>query len=147
MCDETLMKSLKECRGEEFFVCLEKYAEIVISVNIKKILTANAYDNAKALSKFDGNSISEIEDFMRNEFNEDMIEDGDTMKDYLGIFLKKQQNFKIVSGQRKTITSMAEECCKFYENQSTNQDQSTHEDTPVAQNQSWLLLGKLLLSR
>ena len=106
-------KPLKECTGDDFFKSLEEHVDCVIPATVKKLLTVNSYDNAKALSEFDHTSIEEIESFMRHDFNKDMIEDNETIRDYYGVFSKNQQNFKIVSGQSKIIRSLGDACRKL----------------------------------
>lgn len=111
---ELLKVKLKNSSGNKFFNNLEQYTECVIPLNLKNILKLNGYNTASSLCTFDDNSINEIEDFMRNHFTDDMLDNGETI-DYFGCFNKIRSKFVIVGGQKRFIFKLIETCRSLYE--------------------------------
>lgn len=120
----SLTNILRHSTEDEFYKCLETIINFKIPLIIKNILSVTQYTSAYAFRNFDKNSLHHIETFMRNNFNGDMIPDGELMKDFLGYYWRTQNKFKLVGGQITIIENIARECQKLYENetqQSTNQ--------------------------
>lgn len=114
MCDNLKFKS-----GEEFFDILQNKLDFTIPKDIKKILLFNYYDCAIALSKFDSESLKEVEATMRNDFKKEMLVAGETMNDYLCRYAENQINFKFFGGQIKLINAIVDYCQKLYEKPNT----------------------------
>ncbi len=75
-----------------------------IPVNITNVLQLNYYTNVTSLSKFDEKSIQEIKDFMRNDFDEQvMVPTGQDVADFLGIYARAQPKYKLLGGQTRII--------------------------------------------
>jgi hypothetical protein len=114
MMENELRITLTETSGIEFFDILEKHLNFKVPVTLKNVLTFNRYDNASALSKFNNDSISEIQECMRHIFENDMIDDKENIADYLGKFTKVQSKFILLSGELKLINIMVETCRRLY---------------------------------
>lgn len=76
---------MKTLKGDELFNHLEISVGFAIPSDIKKILQLTYYNTAITLSKFDNNSMNEIEQFMRDDFDSTMIDDEDQIENYLGL--------------------------------------------------------------
>lgn len=113
MCDEE--SSLKQSSGDEFYKQLEAFINFKIPPVIKNILRITQHNCAYSFLNFNEKSLNEIETFMRNDFNDDMIDDGSSTKDYLGFFWQAQEKFKLICGQTAIITNIAVECQRLYE--------------------------------
>lgn len=67
---------LKYKSGVEFFDLLQGNLDFTIPPDIKRILLFNYYDSAIALSKFDSDSVKEVEIAMRTDFIKDGRKNG-----------------------------------------------------------------------
>lgn len=76
---------------------------------IRKVLTLNLCNSAAGPCNI-GQSIDEIENFMRNSFTKSMLQKTEKMSEYLGLFTNNQKNFQFLSGQRR-ILSLISDCC------------------------------------
>lgn len=99
--------------GNDFFQRLEQHLSVIIPPLIKNILMLFEYNCAIVLAKFDDESIRSIEDDMRNNFTAELLNDGESMEQYLGRFLKCQQKFKFMDGHRKWFTIISDVCKHF----------------------------------
>lgn len=74
------------------------------------------YDSAYAFCNFDEtSSLKDIESFLRNDFNMETVPAGELKKNYLGYYSNAQEKFKLVCGQVKIISNIANECQKLYQ--------------------------------
>lgn len=78
------------------------------------ILTLHLLNNAVSLSRGITQSIEEVERFMRHDFNKKMLQTGETMTDYLGIWEKNQKKFQLMSGQKRILRVISEYCQSLY---------------------------------
>jgi hypothetical protein len=106
--------SLTLCSESDFFKELEKYVNFNIPIQIQNILNLNCYCSAVTMSRFNETSIRDIEHFMRNVFNDSMIEVNSSRRAYLGIFENNQSNFMLLSGQKTLLTIISEYCSALY---------------------------------
>lgn len=106
--------NLMQCSNDEFFTNYEKHFICQVPSKLKNILKINGYNNAYALSNFNENSTTEMERYMQQEFNSEMLREGQTITEFLGIYEKIQMKFKFVSGEKALIQKIAEECQKLY---------------------------------
>ena len=127
MSDEDV-SHLKSSEDDEFFEVLEKCVEFKIPVAIKNVLKFNYYSNAVTLSKFDQNSIKEMEEVMRHEFNMNMVPIGSDTKDYLCRYINNQEEFKFIGGQIRIINSLADYCRGIFKEQSKSQGTQNSEN-------------------
>lgn len=116
---EFLKTILTTCSGDDFFKTYEQYVNCVLPKNIKNILTLNAYKNAYAMSLLKNEQIKEIEQFMANDFCVDMLQNSESVKDYLGLYFREPQKFKLVSGEKALIMQIAEVCKTLFETQAS----------------------------
>lgn len=114
---DSLKITLQTCYGDEFFKNIEKYLGCHIPINIKNILKVCVYDNAYAMSILKDNQYKEMEEFMRCDFNSDMLGETQTAADFLGIYEKNRAKFKFVSGEKALMKNISKECLKLYEGQ------------------------------
>lgn len=114
---DSLKSSLRKCNGDEFFKNIEKYLGCQIPINIKNVLKVNVYDNAYAMSILNDNQYKEMEEFIRCDFNSDMLGENQTAADFLGIYEKNRAKFKFVSGEKALMKNISKECLKLYEGQ------------------------------
>lgn len=143
MSEETLHIHLKMSSDIEFFNALEKSVEIRMPLQLKNILKLNCYDSAVALSRFDDNSVREVEQFMRNGLTATMLKKNESLSDYLGIFSHDQTKFKILSGLKSTIKVISEHCSALYPPQVSDNvlplpSMSPQQISPILPNQSML---------
>lgn len=128
-----LNKRIKTCESKDFFQLLESLVECNVPLQLRNILTLNSCNSAVALSRNIFQTIDDIEFFMRNKFNKNMIRPSENLKDYLGIYVKQQKDFRILIGDRNTLCVIYEHCRKLYNvddiricaNESPKQSQST----------------------
>lgn len=104
--------NLFNCSGIVFFNKLEKAIESTVPEVLRNILLVNDIDCASVLSKLNNEFLGNIEKFMKNDFNADMIPEDHCIDDYLGKYRKHQQNFEFSTGQRIIINLMVEGCKK-----------------------------------
>lgn len=119
---------LKTSDGLEFFRYLELFIGLKIPVYTVKILIFHGYDNVYSLSRFDANSLIEMEKFMREKFKSKMLDNEDEVNQYLGDFCDNQSDFRFVSGQIRIFKSLADVCASMY-----HKDEVTIPDTTSAQ--------------
>lgn len=98
------------CKEDSFFNLIDKHSKLKIPVYLRKILVLCGYDSALVFSEFDDACICDIEQFIRHEFNSDLIERNEKVEDYLGICKNSQTNFKIVSGHKVLLKSASKHC-------------------------------------
>lgn len=114
MTNVSLKNQLKMCSAYDFFEIIEKYVECRIPCQMRNILRINSCTSAIALSRGCDTLVSEIEHFMKYQFNDDMLTSGESMKDYLGIFVNDKRNFKLLSGQKRMLQVLHEYCRLLY---------------------------------
>lgn len=110
-------KDLMESTGTEFFTKFEQYAKFKIPSPLKRVLILCSYDRVASLSGFDEKSVAEIEEFVRNIFNKDMIPANESIDDYLGIFSKIQTKYVIMSGEKNLLEKASQICAMVYRDQ------------------------------
>lgn len=110
-----IIDKLKQSSGSEFFKLLEEFIDFKIPTVIKNILSITHHSTAYAFCNFDETSLIEIESFMRDDFDSDMVPVGESKNDYLGYYSEAQDKFKLICGQVKVISNIARECQKLYE--------------------------------
>lgn len=71
-----------------------------------------------SLSEFDESTITEIEEFVRNVFSQDMIVGSVSIEKYLGIFSKKQKDIIVMSGEKKILKQISKVCSQLYDGSS-----------------------------
>ena len=79
--------------GSAFFEEIEKKLSIKIPTYLKNILDMFGFNNSLTFSKIDNTCIANMEKFMVNEFEDSMLSDGATTKDFFFIFDKCKQKF------------------------------------------------------
>lgn len=109
------MLKLLSAANANFFTCLEKLINFKIPLITKNLLSLNYYNSAYAFINFDDTALKDIEAFMCNDFHIDMIQEGESVKDYLGHYWQSQERFKLVGGQINMIKNIADTCRKLYE--------------------------------
>lgn len=114
MSNASLNYRLKTCNENEFFEILEKCVDFRVPSQLKKILTLNLCTSAIALSRGYTKLIEEIDDFMCNQFDNNMLKGTETMKDYLGLFVDNRKKFKLLSGQKRMLQVIYEYCRALY---------------------------------
>lgn len=114
MTDIGMKNRLKTCSENDFFELLKKCVKFRIPSQMKKILTLNLCNNAVALSGDLTQTIKEIESFMRYGFSVKLLKENDTITDYLGIWEDNQQEFQLMSGQKRMISFLFEYCRELY---------------------------------
>ena len=92
---------------------LEKQMPSKISPVMRKILLINDVDCIGVIGRIDNVYIQRIESFMKDDLNADMLETGETLKDYLGVYSKCQKQFKFTPGQTIVLRQMVDLCKKF----------------------------------
>lgn len=105
---------LSKYSGLEFFCKLEERLNTPISNVMKNILIVNGMDSALILSDYSDQTAEEIETFMRNSFQNAMINDSEQLGDYLGVFEKCQKAFVLLPGQKILLNIISVECRKMY---------------------------------
>lgn len=105
---------ITKASGDEFFVCLEKQLKTSLPEYVKKILKMNGFYNAFMISKLVDAKISEIEEFMRNEFASFMIPTSEKIGDYLGVYATNQSKFKFLCGHKILLEVMRDACKVYY---------------------------------
>lgn len=113
MNDNPDIVKLLESSGNEFFSLLEKFAKFVLPDNLKSMLTLCCYDRVASLSQFDDGAAAEMEEFYRHTFNKDMIGANSSIENYLGIFSENQQNFMLLSGEKRLLKKVSEICSQL----------------------------------
>ncbi len=114
MSSNDLNEQIKICERKDFFRLLEKFVEFNIPLQLRNVLTLNLCDSAVALSTNILQTIDEIQLFMRNDFDKKMIKPSEKMEDYLGIFVKRQKDFQLLSGQKRMLYVIYERCRTLY---------------------------------
>lgn len=102
------------CIENDFFEIIEKYVECRIPPQMRNILKINSCTSAIALSRGYDMLVTEIEHFMKYQFNYDMLTTGESMQDYFGIFVNDKRNFKLLSGQKRMLQVLHEYCRLLY---------------------------------
>jgi hypothetical protein len=105
--------NLLSLTGNELFDHLEKQMSSKISPVMRKILLINDVDCIGVIGRVDNVYIQRIESFMKDDLNADMLETGETLKDYLGVYSKCQKQFKFTPGQTIVLRQMVDLCKKF----------------------------------
>lgn len=113
MADEQFSTNILKSSGDDFFKLLEEHFNASIPVLIKKNLIFCDYNCAIVIAKLDDASITSIEEDIRKNFNAEMMEAGETIAEYLGRFVKCQEKFSFLSGQRKWLEMIVEACRRF----------------------------------
>ncbi len=114
MTNVSLVNQLKMCSENDFFEIIEKYVECRLPSQMRNILKLNSCTSAIALSRGYDTLVSEIEHFMKYQFNDDMLANGESIKDYIGIFVNDKRNFKLLSGQKRMLQVLHEYCRFLY---------------------------------
>lgn len=112
--DMDMETDISEVSGDSFFQFLESQLKTSIPSYVKNILKMNGFYNAFMLSKLVESKISQIEVFMRNDFEEFMIPETESMDDYLGVYKKSQNKFKFLCGHKTLLEIMADACRVHY---------------------------------
>lgn len=108
---------LTQYSGHNFFDALEIFMKANIPKLIRNILLLNGYNCAFMFSKFDASAIDDIQHCMRNTFDKDFLGNNESLADYLGKFVKKQEKFIFFSGEIRLLRSIAEFCQQLYKDQ------------------------------
>lgn len=103
---ETLLNTC----GIAFFSNVESHLKTTIPLCLKKILMFNDVDSAVVFSKLDEIGIKTIEDFIRKSLHRDMLDENESLADYLGKFTKCQQLFQFSYGQKILLNLIVETC-------------------------------------
>ncbi len=107
------LDSILTLKGHEFFDKLQEVIGTEIPILVRNVLLINDVDRAALLSRFDKDSITAIENFIRHEFTVEMMPAGEKKEDYFGKHAKKRDKFSISLGQKLMIDLMSETCRKF----------------------------------
>lgn len=115
-------------RGNAFFDVFERFLKVNIPSTLKNVLTLNHYDTIFTLSEFDEDSVKEIQEFMRNVFVKEMLDENENMCDYLERFTNIQTKFVLISGDIRLIKRMSETCKRMYalQPQTNNPENTVH---------------------
>lgn len=74
----------------------------------------SGFDSALVFTKFDDSSFTQIEDFMRHEFDVETVPHCETVDNYLGIYQNFQENFKLLCGHKLFLNLIKETCERAY---------------------------------
>ncbi len=118
-------EQLKMCDKTQFFEILEKCVKCRVPLQLRKILTINSRNNAIALSDNLSKIIREIEHFMRHDFTDNMLNDGETKVDFMGIWIDNQKGFQLMSCQKRMISLFVEYCSGLYPRDDAEPDDSS----------------------
>lgn len=105
-------ETLLNCCGNEFFDKVENRIKTKIPVIVRNILAINDFDCAVVFSKFNNDTISELENYIKNVLHVDMLHPAETLDQYLGRYVKCQHKFVLSTGQKAMINVIAETCLK-----------------------------------
>lgn len=123
---DQIYEQLFTCNGDDFFNTLEIILKTSISPFLKNIMKMSGFDNALAFTKLEDSFLTEIEEFMRNEFSVEMVTSDDTIENYLGIYQKNQEKFKLMCGHKTLLNAIKQTCqdkyqCAKFVDQETSQ--------------------------
>jgi hypothetical protein len=99
--------------GREFFDKLQEVIGTEIPILVRNVLLINDVDRAILLSRFDKDSITAIENFIKHDFTRDMVPKGEKKENYLGKYMKQQDKFTISLGHKMIIDLMVDTCRKY----------------------------------
>lgn len=125
-------ENILKCYGKAFFDKLEERTFMKIPEMIRNILVLNDVNCASVLESMNDSSIVQIEQFMKNDFNSDML-NGKPIADYLGIFQKRQQSFTFSCGQKIMLEKMIQICKKYVQAEIENQVPNERENSDDSQ--------------
>lgn len=108
--EDSMSTNLENCSGDEFFTRIETIIRTKIPTSLKLILQHCNIDSAVLFSRLDNSRIVEIEEFVRDELEEDMLPDNHTFDEYLGNYKKCKNKFKFSSGHKMILQLIAEQC-------------------------------------
>lgn len=108
--DEAQQQSIYNLNGIAFFSAFEKHINTAIPMAIKKILLLCDYDSLIVIQHFDENCISDMEQFLRNTFDESFLDENENTSLYLGRFSQCQKKFQFTSGQKTWLKIIAKTC-------------------------------------
>lgn len=131
--------------GDVFFRCIESQLKTAIPTYVKKILKMNGFCTAFMISKLVDSKISEIETFMREDFEDFMIEDNESVDDYLGVYKNCPKKFKFLCGHKTILEIMRDACKKYYpaNNQSNSKTASNSMNQNIDENSKTEIFQKL----
>lgn len=115
---DQIYKQLLTSNGNDFFNTIEIILRTSISTLLKNIMKMSGFDNALIFAKIDDTSFTEIEEFMRHEFDVETVPNNGNIGDYLGIYTNRQEKFKLVCGHKMLLTIIKQTCQDQYKNQS-----------------------------
>ncbi|KAJ6642078.1 hypothetical protein Bhyg_07024 [Pseudolycoriella hygida] len=107
---ESLEATLLNSSGSNFFELLEKHLKTKIPAIIKNNLLLAEYNSAIVLCKLDETTVSSIEDDLRNNFDNELMLDGETIEDYFGRFAKCRDKFRFMSGHKQWFNIISDTC-------------------------------------
>lgn len=126
-----LNKQIKTCESNDFFDLLETRVEFKIPLQLRNVLSLTLCNSAIALSRNILQTIDEIELFMRNEFDKKMIGPLEKIADYLGIYVKRQKDFQLLSGQKRMLCAIYEHCRKLYNVDDISNESPSNPTVPI----------------
>lgn len=139
-------ESIRNSDGEAFYDAIEQYltsnynmnrSNPVFPVHLKKVLMLNDCDSALILSKFNKNTIYELEQFMKETFTSHLISRQETTGEYLGIFNNSQSNFQFLAGE-KIMLRIIVKICKSVMGDVPTSDEAVIDDQVEVANQQEL---------
>lgn len=102
---------LWQLNGHALFDKLQIEMKSRIPSSLRKILMLNDIDSVVVLAHLNDVDKKEIENFIKNDLISEMLNTGETMKDYLGVYEKCQTLFQFSAEQHSLIDIMVE-CSK-----------------------------------
>lgn len=93
-----------------FFEKLDEYFETTINPTMRKVLLLCDYDSIAVLKDLNDDQINGIEMYIQNVFDESMLIETETMRDFLGRFVDCKHKFQFTLGQRQWLQIIANKC-------------------------------------
>lgn len=126
---------IRNSSGEAFYAAIEQYLSSHFNLNhsssvpvhLKKVLMLNDCDSALILSKFNKDTLYELEQFMKDKFTSHLISREDRMNEYLGIFTNCQSSFQFLAGE-KIMLRMIVKICKSVMNDVQTSAEAENDD-------------------
>lgn len=107
-------EDILNCEGKTFFDNLEKHLKTKIQSVIRNILMINDLDTALVFATFTESVIGDLENFIRNVFNHNMLIGDESMANYLGRYADCKEQFTFSYGQKVVLKLIASTCKQLY---------------------------------
>ena len=141
--EDSMSINLENCSGDEFFKRIESKIRMEIPDSLKLIFKHCDIDTAVLFSRLDDKSIAEIEEFVRDELEQDMLPDNHNIDAYLGNYKKCKNKFKFAKGHKMILQLIADECANVIpinanrtnDGNGTTSNQAVKENTTLTANE------------